>query len=65
MLLARVDIQWRVEQGEEAWAGGDGGVIGGGVWEEAGEGGEGKLWEASPKGKVLVSERRESSGVCI
>jgi len=65
MLLAWVDIQWRVKQGEEAWAGRDGGVIGGGVWEEASEGGEGKFWETSPKGKVLVSKRREASGVCI
>ena len=65
VLLARVDVQWRVEEGEEAGTGGHGGFICGGVWEEAGERGEGELREATSKGKVLVSQRGEASRVRV
>ncbi len=53
VLLARVDIEG---EGEEPRAGRDAGVTGGGVGEEACQGGQGEFGEAATEGEILVAQ---------
>ena len=55
MLLARIDVEWRVEEREEAGTRGDVGIVGRGVGKEAREGRQRELGETASKGKVLVA----------